>query len=221
MDLNEHCACMRYFPGERAKASGISLYLSRMKFAFFQLGFLPWDIASAYRKDPALRGKLLGILELATYAGVWAILLHRIAHLLFAAGIPVIPRLLSQVARLLTGIEIHSGARIGRGFFIDHGNGVVIGETAEIGNDVLLYHQVTLGSAGGMEAGKRHPTVGSHVTIGAGAKILGPVTIGQRSVIGAGSIVTKSIPPFSVAVGNPARVIRTRECQQANEKSIG
>ena len=185
-------------------------YLEKIKFGFYQISYLGEDIASAYRKDPALRGKLLSFLELLTYAGVWAIIFHRIAHMLFSLEIPLFPRLISQISRFLTGIEIHPGARIGKGFFIDHGNGVVIGETAEIGEDVLIYHQVTLGSTGTMDAVKRHPTVGSHTVIGAGAKILGAVLVGDHARIGAGAIVTKSIPEGSTAVGNPARIIRRK-----------
>ncbi len=202
--------CAGYMIGGIPLVKEKNLYIENLKFGFRQLGFLFYDIAGAYKKDPALRGKLLSFLELLTYAGVWSIFLHRIAHLLFALKIPFIPRLISQIARFLTGIEIHPGAKIGKGFFIDHGNGVVIGETAEIGDDVLLYHQVTLGSKGGLSAGKRHPTVGSHATIGAGAKILGAITIGENSVIGAGSIVTKDIPDNFVAVGNPAKLINER-----------
>ncbi|HEX2953446.1 MAG TPA: serine O-acetyltransferase EpsC [Bacillota bacterium] len=176
--------------------------------AYRELRFLWDDFANAYRKDPALRGKPLAALELVTYAGLWAVTFHRIAHFIQALRIPFIPRLISQIARFLTGIEIHPGARIGRGFFIDHGNGVVIGETAEIGEDVLIYHQVTLGNSSANASGKRHPTIGNHVVIGAGAKILGPITIEDYSQIGAGSIVTKSIPSHAVVVGNPGRVIK-------------
>ncbi|HEX3046425.1 MAG TPA: serine O-acetyltransferase EpsC [Bacillota bacterium] len=173
-----------------------------------QMGYLGADFLNAYRKDPALRGKPLAVLELLTYAGLWAILFHRVAHFLYHLRIPLLPRLLSQIARFLTGIEIHPGARIGRGFFIDHGNGVVIGETAEIGEDVLLFHQVTLGNSSVTSAGKRHPTIGSHVIIGAGAKILGPIYIADYSQIGAGSIVTKDVPSHAVVVGNPGRLIK-------------
>ena len=180
----------------------------RLPFGFRQLGFIGHDIVNAYRKDPALYGKPLGFLELLTYAGIWAIVFHRVAHLLYALGIPFIPRLISQTARFFTGIEIHPGARIGRGFFIDHGNGVVIGETTVIGDNVFLYHQVTLGSRGGMEPGKRHPTVGNNVVIGAGARVLGALTIGDNAVIGASSVVLKDIPEGSVAAGNPAIIIK-------------
>lgn len=175
--------------------------------AFRQVGFLPADFCAAFRNDPALRGKVFGILELLTYPGVWAILFHRIVHLLFALKIPFFPRLISQTSRLLTGIEIHPGAKIGSGFFIDHGMGVVIGETAEIGKNVLMYHGVTLGGTS-LNAGKRHPTVGENVLIGAGAKILGPVVVGNCAQIGAGAVVLKNIPAYGVVVGNPGRVVK-------------
>ena len=207
MIMTENSVCC---PG-RERSMGLSIALNRIVFGFQQISYLFSDIASAYRKDPALRGKAFGFLELTTYAGIWAIFFHRITYFLFVLGIPLIPRLISQISRFLTGIEIHPGAKIGRGFFIDHGNGVVIGETAEIGEDVLLFHQVTLGSTGGTSAGKRHPTIGNHVVIGVGAKILGAINIGDGSKIGAGAIVTKDIPCFSVAVGNPANVIKRIE----------
>lgn len=187
------------------KSSG---YHSNVINAFSQLVYLKDDFTAAYRKDPALAGKSLAFLELLTYAGLWAISIHRLAHLLSSMKIPFFPRLLSQIGRFLTGVEIHPGARVGKGFFIDHGNGVVIGETAEIGEDVLIYHQVTLGNSNVSSYEKRHPTIGSHVVIGAGAKILGPITIEEYSLIGAGSIVTKDVPSHSVVVGNPGRIIK-------------
>lgn len=176
-------------------------------FAFRQLGFFSADILAAYREDPALRNKILGFLELTLYPGIWAIFLHRIAFFLHTFSIPFIPRLISQISRFLTGIEIHPGAVIGKGFFIDHGMGVVIGETTEIGDFVLLYHGVTLGGTS-LNPGKRHPTVGNHVLIGAGAKIFGPLQIGDHSQVGGGAVVTKDVPPKSIVVGNPAHVIR-------------
>ena len=175
--------------------------------AFKQLGYIGSDLASAYNNDPAIRGKITALPELLLYAGVWAILFHRFSHLLFALKIPFLPRLISQVARFLTGIEIHPGASIGSGFFIDHGNGVVIGETAEIGNNVIMFHQVTLGGRG-FATGKRHPTVGSNVMLGAGSTILGPVFIGDNSKIGAGTVVLDNVPEDSVVVGNPGRVVK-------------
>jgi serine O-acetyltransferase len=183
-------------------------YLSNAIDAVLQLRYLWDDFLSAYRKDPALRGKPMAFLELFLYAGLWAIAFHRIAHVIFVMKVPFIPRLLSQISRFLTGIEIHPGARIGRGFFIDHGNGVVIGETAEIGDNVLMFHQVTLGNSSITSAGKRHPTIGNNVVIGAGAKILGSIKIEANSQIGAGSIVTKDIPSDSVVVGNPGQIIK-------------
>ena len=185
-----------------------STYIKKAVKAFKGLGYLYYDFTNAYKKDPALREKLFAIPELLTYAGLWAITFHRITHFINALRIPLIPRVLSQISRFLTGIEIHPGAQIGRGFFIDHGNGVVIGETAEIGDNVLIFHQVTLGNANFNSNGKRHPTVGDNVIIGAGAKLLGPISIGDYTQIGAGSIVTKDIPMHSVVVGNPGRVIK-------------
>lgn len=183
-------------------------YSTNVRTAFSQIGYLPNDYNNAYQKDPALKGKAFAVLELLTYAGLWAVTFHRIAHFLCVAGIPFFPRLLSQLSRFLTGIEIHPGAKIGRGFFIDHGNGVVIGETAEIGDNVLIYHQVTLGNSDFAASGKRHPNIGNNVIIGAGAKILGPINVGSYSLIGAGTIVIKDVPSYSVVVGNPGQVIK-------------
>lgn len=185
-----------------------SHYFVDVRDALLQLRYLRDDFASAYRKDPALQGKPLAFLELLTYAGLWAIAGHRVAHLAYRMRIPFFPRLLSQTVRFLTGVEIHPGARIGRGFFIDHGNGVVIGETAEIGENVLMFHQVTLGNSAVASRGKRHPSIGNRVVIGAGAKILGPIGIGDNTQIGAGSVVTKDVPSDAVVVGNPARVVK-------------
>lgn len=193
-------------PGELHHPA-LRVFVLNLKFALKQLLFLYTDITEAYKKDPALRGKIFGIVELFTYAGIWSIIFHRIAHLLFACKIPVFPRLISQIARFLTGIEIHPGAKIGKGFFIDHGSGVVIGETTEIGSNVLLFHQVTLGGTK-MQPGKRHPTVGDNVVIGTGAKVLGPLMIGNNSKIGAGSIVVKDVPSDVVVIGNPGKVIK-------------
>ena len=145
-------------------------------------------------------------LEIVLYASFWAMFLHRIAHALHGLGLPFVPRLLSQVARFLTGIEIHPGAAIGRGLFIDHGMGVVIGETAIVGEDVLLYHGVTLGGVDS-RSGRRHPRLGNGVMVGAGAKVLGPVTIGDGARIGAQSVVLSSVPAGRTAVGAPARIV--------------
>jgi serine O-acetyltransferase len=164
------------------------------------------DVHAAQERDPAARG--VGSSEiLAIWPGVHAVLAHRVAHALFDAHVPLLPRLIAGVARLLTGIEIHPAARIGRGLFIDHGMGVVIGETAEIGDDVTLYQGVTLGGTG-FACGKRHPTVQDNVTIGSGAKLLGPITVGHGSKIGANSVVIHDVPPNSTVVGNPGHPVR-------------
>jgi serine O-acetyltransferase len=159
-----------------------------------------------FKEDPAAKSRLEILL---CYPGFHAVLLHRLAHRLYRAGIPILPRFISQMARFITGIEIHPGARIGRRFFIDHGMGVVIGETTEIGDDVLLYQGVTLGGTG-KERGKRHPTIGNNVVIGAGAKVLGNITVGNHVKIGSGSVVVKPVPDDSTVVGIPGRVVRTR-----------
>jgi serine O-acetyltransferase len=161
------------------------------------------QIDTIFKEDPAAKS---AIEVLLCYPGLHAVLLHRIAHKLYVWGVPLLPRLISQFSRFLTGIEIHPGAKIGKRFFIDHGMGAVIGETAEIGDDVLIYQGVTLGGTG-KEKGKRHPTIGNHVVIGTGAKVLGNIHIGDRSKIGAGSVVVKSAPPHSTIVGIPGRIV--------------
>lgn len=161
------------------------------------------DIRAVFERDPAAGN----IFEVLIYQGVWAIYIHRLAHFLYWLRIPFIPRLISQINRFLTQIEIHPGAKIGKGFFIDHGVGVVIGETAEIGNNVTIFQGVTLGGTG-HQKGKRHPTIDGNVVLGAGAIILGAITIGENSRIGAGAVVTKSVPPNSTVVGNPARIVK-------------
>jgi serine O-acetyltransferase len=164
------------------------------------------DVAAAHSRDPAATG--VGSFEiLATWPGVQALLAHRVAHAMHVAGVPLLPRLIAAVARAVTGIEIHPAARIGDGFFIDHGMGVVVGETAEIGNDVTLYQGVTLGGTG-FQTGKRHPTVQDNVTIGSGAKLLGPITVGHGSKIGANTVVIHDVPPNSTVVGNPGHPVR-------------
>jgi serine O-acetyltransferase len=164
------------------------------------------DIAAAKSRDPAARE--VGSLEiLAAWPGVHALLAHRVAHALYDVGVPVVPRVVATVARSVTGIEIHPAAKIGGGFFIDHGMGVVIGETAEIGDDVTLYQGVTLGGTG-FATGKRHPTVQDNVTIGSGAKMLGPITVGHGAKIGANSVVIHDVPPNSTVVGNPGHPVR-------------
>jgi len=160
-------------------------------------------IATAYKKDPALRGGL-NALEILLYPGVHAIFFHRVAHFLWIIRIPFLPRLISQFSRFVTGIEIHPGARIGKRFFIDHGMGVVIGETAEIGDDVMMYHGVTLGGHGwwvDQKGQKRHPTIGNNCILGLGCKVLGPVTVGDNSKIGADAIVIHDVPKDSLIVG--------------------
>lgn len=166
------------------------------------------DFRTVFKRDPAARTPL-GFLEvLLIYSGFHAIFWHRISHFLHAKlRIPFIPRLISQIVRFFTGIEIHPGAKIGPGFFIDHGMGVVIGETTEIGCDVLLYQEVTLGGTG-FERGKRHPTIGNHVVIGAGAKILGNIRIGDYVRVGAGSVVIRPVPDHCTVVGVPAEIVR-------------
>jgi len=207
MKYFEKNCCPGLFLYESDQSKKKNKFIENLNYGFKQISYLYFDIINGYKKDPALHGKLFGALELILYAGIWSIFFHRVAYLLFVLKIPFIPRLVSQISRFLTGIEIHPGAKIGHGFFIDHGNGVVIGETAEIGNNVLIFHQVTLGSKGGISTGKRHPTIGNNVTIGAGAKVLGAINVGNNSIIGAGSIVTKDLPDNSTAVGNPAKII--------------
>lgn len=164
------------------------------------------DLQAVFDRDPAATSRLEVIF---TYSGFHALLAYRIAHWLKSFGVPFIPRAISQVARWLTGIEIHPSAKIGTGFFIDHGMGVVIGETAEIGDYVTLFQGVTLGGTG-KERGKRHPTLGNHVVVGAGAKILGGITIGDNVKIGANSVVLKNVSANSTVIGVPARVIKTQ-----------
>jgi serine O-acetyltransferase len=169
-------------------------------------GELSRDVTAARERDPAARGVGPGEI-LASWPGVHALLVHRVAHALAGAGVPLVPRSMAYASRTLTGIEIHPAARIGDGFFIDHGMGVVIGETAEIGDDVTLYQGVTLGGTG-FATGKRHPTVQDNVTIGSGAKLLGPITVGHGSKIGANSVVIHDVPPNSTVVGNPGHPVR-------------
>ncbi|CUQ68045.1 serine O-acetyltransferase [Candidatus Nitrospira inopinata] len=164
------------------------------------------DLQAVFDRDPAATSRLEVVL---TYAGFHALLAYRIAHWLQAHGVPFLPRFISQAARWLTGIEIHPSAKIGTGFFIDHGMGVVIGETAEIGDYVTLFQGVTLGGTG-KERGKRHPTIGNHVVIGAGAKILGAIKVGDNVKIGANSVVLKNVPANSTVIGVPARIIKSQ-----------
>ncbi len=162
------------------------------------------DLKAVLRYDPAARNKLEVIL---TYSGFHALVMYRFAHFMYLHNYKLVARLVSQFAKFLTGIEIHPGAKIGSGVFIDHGEGVVIGETAEIGNNVVLYQGVTLGGTG-KDRGKRHPTIEDGVMISAGAKILGPFTVGKNAKIGAGSIVLKPVPANATVVGVPGRVVK-------------
>ena len=164
------------------------------------------DVSAARDRDPAARAA--GTAEiLLTYPGVHAILAHRISHALHEVGVPLAPRLLANASRIVTGVEIHPAAHIGRDFFVDHGSGVVVGETAEIGDRVTLFQGVTLGGTG-FAAGKRHPTVEDNVTIGSGAKLLGPITVGHGAKIGANSVVIHDVPPNTTVVGNPGHPVR-------------
>ncbi len=172
---------------------GDSMFLQRIK----------EDIQTIYEKDPAATN----IIEvLCCYPGFHALLMHRVAHKLYKWKLPVIPRLMSNISRFLTGIEIHPGAQIGRRFFIDHGLGVVIGETTIIGDDVLIYQGVTLGGTG-KEYGKRHPTLKNNVVVGSGAKVLGNITLGNNVRVGAGSVVISDVPDDSTVVGVPGKVV--------------
>src|SRR5215208_2911463 len=164
------------------------------------------DVVAARDRDPAAKGVSPGEI-LAAWPGVHALLSHRVAHALRGAGVPVAPRALAYFSRSLTGIEIHPCAQIGDGLFIDHGMGVVIGETAEIGENVTMYQGVTLGGTG-FATGKRHPTVEDNVTIGSGAKLLGPIRIGHGAKIGANAVVVHDVPPNSTVVGNPGHPVR-------------
>jgi len=177
-------------------------------------GAIREQIDTIFREDPAARS----IIEIVLcYPGFHAILLHRLAHRLYRGRWTLAARVISQFSRAITGIEIHPGASIGRRFFIDHGMGVVVGETAEIGDDVLLYQGVTLGGTG-KEKGKRHPTLGNHVVVGTGAKVLGNIRIGDHVKIGAGSVVVHPVPDYSTVVGIPGRVVRVRGEEPRNDE---
>jgi len=181
----------------------ILLGLILIKVALLALFFYP-DIRAAQKRDPAAKS-FIEILLL--YQGLHALMAYRVAHFLYNMRIFFLARYISQLARWLTGIEIHPGAKIGKRFFIDHGMGVVIGETAIIGDDVLVYQGVTLGGTG-LEKGKRHPTLGSNIVIGAGAKVLGNITVGDNSYIGSNAVVIKDVPPNSTVVGVPGRITK-------------
>lgn len=165
------------------------------------------EVRACFERDPAAKNLVEVLL---TYSGLHAIIFYRIAHPINQLGIPVVPRLLMTFARFITGIEIHPGATIGRGLFIDHGMGVVIGETAVIGKNVTLFQGVTLGGTG-KERGKRHPTIGDNVVIGTGAKVLGNITIGANSLVGANAVVVRPVPEHSTVVGVPGRITRTKD----------
>jgi serine O-acetyltransferase len=164
------------------------------------------DVATARDRDPAAQG--VSTFEiLSSWAGVQALLAHRAAHALLEAGVPVLPRTIAYVTRAVTGVEIHPAAEIGPEFFVDHGSGVVIGETARIGSRVTLYQGVTLGGTG-FQRGKRHPTLGDNVTVGSGAKLLGPIAVGDGAKIGANTVVVEDVPPGATVVGNPGHPVR-------------
>ncbi|MGG7324134.1 serine O-acetyltransferase [Clostridium baratii] len=175
---------------------------------------LNYDLDRVLKEDPAARSKLEVFL---LYPSINALIVYRIAHKLYNKKCFFLARLLSQLARFFTGIEIHPGAKIGKGLFIDHGMGVVIGETAEVGDNVTIYHGVTLGGTG-KDKGKRHPTVKDNVIIGAGAKVLGPITIGNNVKVGANSVVLKDVPDNATAVGMPAKIIIKDKKKDNNTK---
>ncbi|MBU4346380.1 MAG: serine O-acetyltransferase [Candidatus Omnitrophica bacterium] len=185
------------------KILGVLLVLFALKVILIAIFFYK-EIKAAQQKDPASRS-FLEVLVL--YQGLHAVISHRIAHFLYKRRVFFLARYLSQVSRIMTGIEIHPGAKIGKGFFIDHGMGVVIGETAIIQDNVLIYQGVTLGGTG-LQKGKRHPTIGHNVVIGAGAKILGNITVGDNSYIGANAVVIKDVPANSTIVGVPGRLTK-------------
>src|SRR3954453_2906293 len=164
------------------------------------------DVAAARDRDPAAQG-VSTIEILVSWAGVQALLAHRVAHAMREAGVPVAPRAIAYLSRAVTGVEIHPAAKIGAEFFIDHGWGVVIGETAEIGERVTLYQGVTLGGTG-LQPGKRHPTLGDNVTVGSGAKLLGPIAVGDGAKIGANTVVVEDVPADSTVVGNPGHPVK-------------
>src|SRR6201747_1697617 len=170
------------------------------------VGEIRCDVAAARERDPAARG-VSSVEILLSWPGVHALLGHRVSHALHTARVPLIPRVMALATRAITNIEIHPAATVGQGLFIDHGTGVVVGETAQIGNNVTLYQGVTLGGTG-FATGKRHPTVQDNVTIGSGAKLLGPITVGHGAKIGANSVGITDVPPNSTVVGNPGHVVR-------------
>lgn len=176
--------------------------MKEMKETFWE--HIKSDIDSVKKRDPAARSALEILL---TYSGLHAVMMYRVSHWFYTRKLYTVARCISQLARLLTGIEIHPGAKIGKGFFIDHGSGVVIGETTEIGDNCLVYQGVTLGGTG-KDKGKRHPTLGNNVMVGAGARVLGPFKVGDNSKIAANAVVLEEVPPNCTAVGVPARIVR-------------
>ena len=175
------------------------------------------DLRSIKKRDPAARN----VLEIFfLYSGFHALIYYRISHFFYKHKLFFIARMISQYGRFATGIEIHPGATIGRGLFIDHGSGVVIGETAEIGDECTLYQGVTLGGTG-KDTGKRHPTLGNGVLVGAGAKVLGGFTVGKGAKIGAGAVVLHEVPPYATVVGVPARIVRIRTPEHEDESTTG
>ncbi len=200
MDLKKCAACR-----ERCASGELLIGLSRLSERGRQLASeIASEVEAVRRRDPAARSNVEVLL---LYSGVHALMAYRVAHKLYISKHYFSARAVSQLARFVTGIEIHPGAKIGKGLFIDHGTGVVIGETTEIGDDCTIYQGVTLGGTG-KDVGKRHPTLGDGVMIGSGAKVLGPVVIGSNSKIASGAVVLRDIPPDSTAVGMPARVVR-------------
>lgn len=176
------------------------------------------DIKAVLNRDPAARN---GFEVLLCYPGIWAMIFHKPSHWLYLHNLKLIARLISQLARFLTGIEIHPGAQIGRRCFIDHGMAVVIGETAEVGDDVTIYQAVTLGGTG-KDTGKRHPTIGNHVVISSGAKVLGPFKVGDNSKIGAGSVVLEEVPENCTVVGIPGKIVRrgNKKTEELNQVDL-
>ena len=200
MDIKTCAAC-------RKKCASGKLFLSLSKLPGMTKSFIDEvkdDISSVLARDPAAKSKIEVLL---LYSGVHALLAYRVSHKLYVSKHYFSARLVSQLARSVTGIEIHPGAKIGKGLFIDHGMGVVIGETTEIGDNCTIYQGVTLGGTG-KETGKRHPTLGDNVMVGSGAKVLGPVNLGSNTKIASGAVVLRDIPENSTAVGMPAKVVR-------------
>lgn len=189
-----------------ALAGGAYLWLNRKGDLGRTFQSIKSDVSAIRERDPAAANL---VEALTCYSGLHAVMMHRLTHFLYKEGLPVVPRIISQTNRFLTGVEIHPAAEIGNGFFIDHGSGVVIGETTEIGDNVTIYQGVTLGGTG-KETGKRHPTIGNGVTVGAGAKVLGSITVGENAKIGAGSVVIQDVPANATVVGNPGRPVRER-----------